>query len=310
MKKTLYTIFLILFLIGNYSIAQTLEGKVTLSSDSYFELNNEEIENFKNKAVVAYENEEFQQAGFLFVEAFKYSAGTDNNLLSNGLTSFVSARDVDNSNACYDKLLEGAINSLKKKTQFSLHRNMAILYESHDNFEKFVKAIDLARTLDKDEVDLLLMKANYYFEKGDTPNFIVTLEQAHHIDSKHFTVNYNLGYLYYDGGDFDKAKYHYKKALKADKKSEAANMNYAVLLLSQENDIINEMNNLGHSKSDLKKYDSLKKERERIHKSVIPYLEKVLKINNKNAEVIRTLTAIYEGLGYDKKIEKLQKQTS
>jgi len=312
MKKVFFTIFLLLFLANNESVAQTDDIQIILDEGSYFELNEEEVDNFSNKALTAYESDKFKQAGLFFIKAFKYSSGRDRSLLYNGLNSFISAEDVDNATVCYDKFLEVGIDDLKKKELLKLHKNMAIIYDTQNDSEKFFQVIDRAIVLNENEneIDFFLIKANHYFKTGDTTNFMLNLNKVHQIDPNHFNTNYNLGFLYYEKGDFNKSKYHYQKALKANKKSEAANLNYAVLLLSQENEIIEEMNSLGVSREDSKKYDALKKQREKIHKSAIPYLKKVLKINSKNTEVIKTLTAIYEGLGYDKKIEKLKKQTS
>lgn len=66
------------------------------------------------------------------------------------------------------------------------------------------------------------------------------------------------------------------------------------------------MNNLGYSKKDKKEYDLLTKKRKEIHKSLVPYLKKVLKANSNNKEAAKTLITIYNGLGKDRKAKKIK----
>ncbi len=63
-----------------------------------------------------------------------------------------------------------------------------------------------------------------------------------------------------------------------------------------EQNIVNEMNNLGTSRADNLRYDELKNLREDLYKQCVPILKDLIAINN-NIEAIRTLMNIYGTLG-------------
>jgi two-component SAPR family response regulator len=75
----------------------------------------------------------------------------------------------------------------------------------------------------------------------------------------------------------------------------------AALKLSNEDKLVEEMNSLGNSSADNKKYDALKKERENSYKEALPYLEKAYQINASNQNVLKYLMNIYGQMGEDAK---------
>ena len=56
------------------------------------------------------------------------------------------------------------------------------------------------------------------------------------------------------------------------------------------------MNKLGTSTKDMKRYDDLKKKREDLFKSAIPYLQKAVELDPKNSDVSKTLLGVYSAL--------------
>jgi hypothetical protein len=70
----------------------------------------------------------------------------------------------------------------------------------------------------------------------------------------------------------------------------------AALKLEDEKAIIDEMNKLGTTTNEMKRYDVLKKKREDLFKSTIPYLEKAVALDPKNADVTKTLLNVYSAL--------------
>jgi len=70
-------------------------------------------------------------------------------------------------------------------------------------------------------------------------------------------------------------------------------MNTAALILDQEKDIIEEMNGLGSSSADDKKYDELKEKRQQVYQNAIPYLRSAIENDPKNLAAARTLMNIY-----------------
>jgi hypothetical protein len=68
------------------------------------------------------------------------------------------------------------------------------------------------------------------------------------------------------------------------------------------------MNKLGTSPADTKKYDVLKKQREDVYKSAIPYLEKVTELDSENVEAIKTLIGVYNALEMTDKAKALKEK--
>ena len=80
----------------------------------------------------------------------------------------------------------------------------------------------------------------------------------------------------------------------------------AVLLLEREQSIIEEMNSLGSSAADNRRYDALKDERTALFNSAIPYLERALKNDPDNFDAAKTLMNIYSAIGETAKYKEMK----
>ena len=125
-------------------------------------------------------------------------------------------------------------------------------------------------------------------------------------DPENPEIYFNLGVGSAQIGQKDKAVDYYMKALELKPDYEAALINLAVLKLSNEDKIVEEMNGLGSSSADNKKYEELKKQRLQIYTGTLPFLEKAYDLNPSNAEVVRTLMNIYGQTGNDAKFKEMK----
>ena len=66
------------------------------------------------------------------------------------------------------------------------------------------------------------------------------------------------------------------------------------------------MNSLGTSRADNARYDELKQKREDLYRSAIPYLEKLLAIDAKDVDALKTLMNIYGTLGENEKFKEVK----
>ena len=80
----------------------------------------------------------------------------------------------------------------------------------------------------------------------------------------------------------------------------------AVLILQGEKDIIDQMNNLGSSAADNKRYDELRDERIALYKEAIPYLESTLRISPSNLQAAKTLMNIYSAIDETTKFKEMK----
>lgn len=89
---------------------------------------------------------------------------------------------------------------------------------------------------------------------------------------------------------------HYTRAIEIDPNYINAYINLAALKLENEKVIIDEMNKLGTSAKDMKRYDVLKTQRQDLFKSTIPYLQKAVELDPTNVDVSKTLLNVYSAL--------------
>ncbi len=192
-----------------------------------------------------------------------------------------------------------------KSVVSDITKNIALIYMSQGENEKALTAFKDARESNPDDVSLLLSEANLHYKLGDKDKYSSLIEEALIKEPKNIDLLYNLGVLSADAGDKDKAIEYYRKAIELKPNYVNALTNLSVLILSGEKDILAKMNALGTSKADNDRFESLKLEKKELYKSALPYLEKVLQIND-DKNVAKTLMGIYEIVGYKEKFSAIK----
>ncbi|MDG3581582.1 tetratricopeptide repeat protein [Galbibacter pacificus] len=185
-------------------------------------------------------------------------------------------------------------------------KNIALIYNEKGETEKAAEAIKDAREANPEDINLLLTEANMYIKMGDKAKFQSLMEEAIQKDPNNPTLYYNLGVITAEQGNKEQAKKYYEKALELDPENENVYLNMASLILSDERAMVDEMNGLGNSAADNKRYDELKGQREELYRSAVPYLEKLLTINPDNIDAVRTLMNIYGTLGEQAKFKEMK----
>lgn len=185
-------------------------------------------------------------------------------------------------------------------------KNIALIYMSQGDNEKAIAAMKDARSANPDDLNLLLSEANLQYKMGNTDKFKELMEEATQKDPENPELQYNLGVIAYETGDKESAKKYYQRAIDLDPNYINAEINMAALILDEEEAVINEMNSLGNSAADNKRYDELKNKRQEIYESAIPYLEKAIKAQPDNLQAAKTLMNIYSALGETQKYKELK----
>ena len=177
-------------------------------------------------------------------------------------------------------------------------KSIALLYDNLGMQDKAIQAVEEARSENPTDVDLILTEANINFRLGNNKRYSELISEALELDSSNATLYYNLGVVSSELGEKKDAENYYKKAIELDPKMQNAYLNLVSLILEQENTIVEEMNSLGTSRAENKKYDELKLKRESIYMDCIPILLKLIEIDSKNnLEAIQTLKNIYATVG-------------
>ncbi|CAI8284415.1 MAG: Photosystem I assembly protein Ycf3 [Bacteroidota bacterium] len=176
-------------------------------------------------------------------------------------------------------------------------KNIALIHVSNGDNEAAMTAIKDARKLSPKDVGLILTEADLYIKLGDETRFGALMQEAIAQDPNNAILYYNLGVVNGNEGKRDEAIEYYKKAIELDPTYEASYLNLSSIILEGESSIVEEMNNLGTSAADNRKYDVLKAKREALFLEAAPFLEQLVKINPKNIEAITTLKNIFGTIG-------------
>jgi len=197
----------------------------------------------------------------------------------------------------------------EKKTpsvQADIVKNIAYMYVELGETEKAIAAIKEARAADASDVSLLMTEANLYLKLNKKDKYTELIKEAVKQDPNNSNLLYNLGVIAAEQGNVKEAKQYYAKSLSIDANNINTNFNMAALILDKEKSIVEQMNNLGTSSADNKKYDALQAERTAMYSEAVPFLENILKVDAKNQNAIQTLKGIYSALGNTAKYKEMK----
>ncbi|MET3027924.1 tetratricopeptide repeat protein [Flavobacterium sp. UW10123] len=177
-----------------------------------------------------------------------------------------------------------------------IYKNLALILVQKGRTEDAKKAIADARKANPDDTSLILTEANLYLETKDFDMYKKLVGEALEKDPNNADLVFNLGVISAGAKNNADAEKYYLKAIEINPNYTNAYLNLAALKLEAEKPIIDEMNKLGTSAKDMKRYDVLKAQREAVFKGVIPYLKKANELDPKNEDVSKTLLGVYSAL--------------
>ena len=187
-------------------------------------------------------------------------------------------------------------------------KNIALIYIDQGKNDKAIAAMEAAKLANPDDITLLQSEADMYYKLGDKEKYRALMEAIVEKDPNNPTIYYNLGVTSYEVGNIEAAIKYYNKALELNPKLTEARLNIAAAILSGEAAIVEQMNSLGMSKADAKKYDELAEQRKGLYRKALPYLEKVMENDPENVEAMRTTMNIYYQIGEAEKAAALQEK--
>jgi tetratricopeptide (TPR) repeat protein len=140
-----------------------------------------------------------------------------------------------------------------------------------------------------------LAEADIYLKLQDFVTYKKLISEVLAKNPNDADLVYNLGVIS-SKTDAAAAEQYYKRAIEIKPDYINAYLNLAILILDGEKKLVDDMNKLGTSEKDMKKYDVLKKQRDGLFLSSIPYLEKAFELNPANEDVGTTLLNVYSAL--------------
>lgn len=265
-----------------------------------YELDDENLDYLYYAASSAVNSGDFEKAlpYYLTLKEKKYT-GSVTKFYATEVSTGVESEVDQNTYKIYEKSKEftNLRTGLSESRLPEIVKNIALIHVSNGDNEAAMTAIKDARKLSPKDVGLILTEADLYIKLGDETRFGALMQEAIAQDPNNAILYYNLGVVNGNEGKRDEAIGYYKKALELDPTYEASYLNLSSIILEGESSIVEQMNNLGTSAADNRKYDVLKAKREALFLEAAPFLEQLVKINPKNIEAITTLKNIFGTIG-------------
>ena len=184
--------------------------------------------------------------------------------------------------------------------------SLGILYIDQDNLDKAKTLIAEARAVSPNDISLVQAEATIALKLNDMKKYNELMQQVVASDPDNHELYFNLGVSADNMKDFDNAQKYYLKALEIEPNYYNANINYALLIIEKGDELVEEMNSLGMSAADNKKYDQLQEQLYGLYRESIPYFKKATEIKKDDVELKRTLMNIYTILGDDAEAKKIR----
>lgn len=186
-------------------------------------------------------------------------------------------------------------------------KNIALIYLQKGDTENAMKAIERAKKANPGDMTMLSAEAQIYLQQKDYENYKRVVKQILDGGSKDPNLYFNLGVTTSKSpGQEEEAAQYYLKAIELNPKFTSAYLNLGVLQLTGEQTIVDEMNKLGTSAKDIKRYDELKAKRDAMYKKAVGYLEKAHQLEPGNEDVKSILGSLYQGLEMDAEYKALK----
>lgn len=187
-----------------------------------------------------------------------------------------------------------------------IYKNMALILVQNGKIAEAKKAVAEARVTNPDDKSLILTEANLYLDTKDYDTYKKLITEVLAQSPNDADLVFNLGVISYNAKNFAEAETYYKRAVEIKPDYVNAYLNLAILKLDGDKKLFDEIQKLGNSEKDNKRYEVLKKQREAIFTSALPYLEKASELDGSNQEVKSTLLSVYRALEMTEKAKALK----
>ncbi len=187
-----------------------------------------------------------------------------------------------------------------------IYKNIALILVEDGKIEEAKAAIADARNANPEDSGLILTEADLYLKINDFDNYTKLINEALAKKPNNADLVYNLGVISANANKLAEAEMYYKRTLEIDPNYFNALLNLSELKLRADEKYVSEMNKLGTSEKDNKRYEVIKAEREKCFKSVLPFLEKAVELKPEDDAAKKTLLSVYNALEMTDKYKALK----
>jgi tetratricopeptide (TPR) repeat protein len=186
-------------------------------------------------------------------------------------------------------------------------KNIALIYTQLGQDDKALKAYEVAKAKNPNDVNLVLNEANLYYKMGDKDTFKSLMSEASAMAPDNPDLQYNIGVINMEQGNLEEARAAYRKAIEINPGYVNALLNLSTTYVNEGNSLIDEMNSLGNSRADIARYEELKVKKDELFKEGAQILEDALKQNPDNQSILSQLKNIYGALGDNENFLRVKK---
>lgn len=172
------------------------------------------------------------------------------------------------------------------------YRGYAQALKKQGKTEEAKKLIDEAIAKYPKDPNLLVEKINSYLEGAQYQDALAYVNNLIEVEPKNDGAYFIKGLAYEKIGNEDSVIYYYTKTAEINPANIKPWNNLGALYVNKANSMLEEMNKLGNSSADMKKYEELKKKRKELYLKAKPYLEKAKEIDPNDTQITRTLKQV------------------
>ena len=187
-----------------------------------------------------------------------------------------------------------------------IYKYISLILAQKGDVEGAKKAVSDARKANPNDDSLLETEANLYLQTNDIAKYEELIKEVVAKKPNDPILFYNLGVVTAQAGKTADAEKFYKKSIELDPKNVNTYLNLAILKFANDKAIVDEMNKLGTTPKENKRYEELKKKKDGMYKDALPYLEKAYELAPDNADVSQTLMNVYNALDMTDKYQAMK----
>ncbi|WP_432671029.1 tetratricopeptide repeat protein [Flavobacterium sp. SM2513] len=191
-----------------------------------------------------------------------------------------------------------------------IYKNIALILISEGKTEEAKSAILEARKVNPDDTSLIMSQADIYLKTNDMKTYAALISEVLEKDPTNADLVYNLGVVSGQNKDNRNAETYYLRAIELNPNMANAYFNLSAVRIDDAQGLLDQMNKLGTSAADNKKYDILKTKRDETLHDVVILLEKTVNLDGKNRVAKEVLLTVYKALEMKEKSKALDAELS
>jgi len=194
----------------------------------------------------------------------------------------------------------------KPSVEKEIYKSIAYSYMKLGKNQEAIDTYEQMRKKYPDDITLVTAEADAYYAMNNLSAYNTLIKLAIEKSPNDPDLYYNLGVTASKTNQFAEAEKYLLKAIAIKPDYVNAYVILSEMKLKPDSQIVEEMNKLGTSEKDNKRYAVLQKQRETMFNSVLPYLEKAYQLEPTNDDIKKTLRGVYSALNLSDKAKALK----